>query len=224
MRRLLSRPEWAVRILKQAKADSELNERKILHALEQFDLLWDELFPAEQYRLVHLLIDRITVYPTKVNITLRPLGMVGLLHEIMPDVISPTDNPSIDGPVTIELPVLFKRHGGRKYITSPDGKEIVSPKTPKFDNSLIRAVVRGHEFLEKFDQDPNVTILTLKETEKLDHAYIAKTIRMTQLAPDIIEAILNGRQPRSLTLSQMFRPFPDNWAEQRKHFGFGIAL
>ena len=133
-------------------------------------------------------------------------------------------NPSIDGPVTIELPIIFKRHGGRKYITSPDGKEIVSPKTPKFDNSLIRAVVRGHEFLEKFDQDPNVTILTLKETEKLDHAYIAKTIRMTQLAPDIIEAILNGRQPRSLTLSQMLRPFPDSWTEQRKHFGFGISL
>lgn len=50
---------------------------------------------------------------------------------------------------------------------------------------------------------------------------IAKFIRVAQLAPDLVEAILNGRQPQPLTLSQLMRPFPDNWAEQRRHFGFG---
>jgi hypothetical protein len=43
---------------------------------------------------------------------------------------------------------------------------------------------------------------------------------MTQLAPDIIEAILNGRQPYSLSLTDFMKPFPNGWEEQRQHFGF----
>jgi hypothetical protein len=65
---------------------------------------------------------------------------------------------------------------------------------------------------------------TLAETEHLDAAYIARIIRTTQLAPDIIEALLNGRQPRTFSLSQLLRPFPDCWNEQRKFFGFAAAL
>lgn len=224
VRRLLSRPEWALRILKKVQESGKvegINERSVLHAIEQFDLLWEDLFPAEQRRLVHLLIERITVYPDKVQISLRPLGMTGLLHEIMPDVTFPTGTPSADGPVTIEIPILLKKRGGRKYITAPDGRDIVSPKTPQFDNSMMRAVIRGFEFLEKLDEDPDMTIMRMAEQEQLDHAYIAKAVRITQLAPDIIEAILNGRQPKGLTLSQLMRPFPDGWNEQRGHFGFG---
>ena len=70
------------------------------------------------------------------------------------------------------------------------------------------------------DRDPDLTIMRLAERKKLDHGYIAKTIRMTQLAPDIIEAILSGSQPQSLTLTDLLRPFPDAWQEQRQHFGF----
>ena len=57
--------------------------------------------------------------------------------------------------------------------------------------------------------------------ENLDHSYVNKFVRMTQLAPDIVQSILDGRQPQTLTLSQLMRPFPDGWSEQRSHFGFG---
>jgi hypothetical protein len=56
--------------------------------------------------------------------------------------------------------------------------------------------------------------------QKADHDHIAKTIRMTQLAPDIIETILADHQPQSLTLADLLRPFPDTWQEQRRYFGF----
>jgi hypothetical protein len=46
---------------------------------------------------------------------------------------------------------------------------------------------------------------------------------MTQLAPDIIEAILNGRQPQAMTLSELMRPVPDGWNDQRQYFGFSNA-
>lgn len=221
MRRLLSRPEWAPRIVRRAGDDGNgaLEEQKIVRALENFDLLWDELFPLEQARLIKLLVQRVEVHPDKVRISLRPVGMAGMLHEIMPDVRVTGGMPHEDAPVTIEIPVLFKRRGGRKYITAPDGSDLCAPKAPKFENNMMRAVIRGHEFQDMLDADPSLTIMKLARQEKLDHGYVAKAVRMTQLAPDIIEAVLTGRQPRTLTLSDLMRPFPNGWNEQRRHFG-----
>ena len=52
----------------------------------------------------------------------------------------------------------------------------------------------------------------------LTHMY--RVMRLTLLAPDIIEAVLNGTQPRTLTLQNVVRGFPVSWQEQRKVFGF----
>ena len=52
------------------------------------------------------------------------------------------------------------------------------------------------------------------------HGIHTKAIRMTQLSPDIIEAILKGRQPQAMTLAELMRPFPNCWNAQRTHFGF----
>lgn len=126
-----------------------------------------------------------------------------------------------DSPITIEIPVTFKMRGGRKYITTPDGGALSAPKSPRYENNMMKAIVRGHEFADTLEKEPALTIMLLAKREMLDHGYVAKTIRMTQLAPDIIESILNGRQPQGMTLSELMRPFPDGWNEQRRHFGFG---
>lgn len=222
VRRLLSRPEWAARIAANSNRQ-DMAERDIMRALSNFDGLWKELFPKEQSRILNLLIERITVHVDKIQIKFRPLGMISLLQEIMPDVRQKDFKTDTDTPVTVEIPILLKRHGGRKYITAPDGRDIVSALAPRFDPSMIRAVVRGHEMLEIMDKNPDATTKAIGKEQKLDAAYVAKYIRIAQLAPDIIEAIMNGRQPQTLTLSQMLRPFPDLWQDQRQHFGFGVV-
>jgi len=103
---------------------------------------------------------------------------------------------------------------------TPDGRDLVQPKAQKLESNMIKAIVSGHGFQDMLDRDPDLTIMKLAERKKLDHGYIAKTIRMTQLAPDVIETILDGRQPQSLTLADLLRPFPDTWQDQRRHFGF----
>ncbi len=85
---------------------------------------------------------------------------------------------------------------------------------------MIKALIQGHGFQHMLDRDPDSRVMKLAERKRLDHGYIAKSIHMTQLAPDIIEAILAGRQPQSLTLADLMRPFPDTWREQRRHYGF----
>lgn len=195
-------------------------EQKIIRALENFEQLWDELFPVEQERLVKLLIQRVVVTTTKVSIELRPVGMLGLLHEIMPDVKIEKSRPTKDSPITIEIPIKLRRRSGRKYITAPDGRDLSSYRKPKYQTNMMQAIVRGHQFSDMLDKEPDITIKHLAQREMLDHGYVAKTIRMTQLAPDIIEAILNGRQPQAMTLAELMRPFPNCWNTQRVHFGF----
>lgn len=223
MRRLLSRPEWTKKVLANPQwgdvSDPQM-EQKIIRALENFEQLWDELFPVEQERLVKLLIQRVVVTTTKVSIELRPVGMLGLLHEIMPDVKIEKSRPTKDSPITIEIPIKLRKRSGRKYITAPDGRDLSSYRKPKYQTNMMQAIVRGHQFSDMLDKEPDITIKHLAQREMLDHGYVAKTIRMTQLAPDIIEAILNGRQPQAMTLAELMRPFPNCWNTQRVHFGF----
>lgn len=223
MRRLLSRPEWTKNIINSPEWGDITNpalEKKIIRSLENFEKLWDELFPVEQERLVKLLIQRIVVSPILVRIELRPVGMVGLLHEIMPDLKSTTQQPTKDSPITIEIPIKLKRRRGRKCIIAPDGRDLSTYRKPKYQTNMMQAIIRGHQFANMLGKSPDITIKQLAERERLDHGYVAKTIRMTQLAPDIIEAILNGRQPEAMTLAELLRPFPNCWNEQRVHFGF----
>ena len=97
---------------------------------------------------------------------------------------------------------------------------LIAPKAQRFESNMIKAIVHGHEFLHMLDRDSDLTIMKLAERRKLDHGYIAKAIRMTQLAPDIIEKIIEGQQPQSLSLADLMRTLPDGWQEQRRHFGF----
>jgi site-specific DNA recombinase len=223
MRRILSRPEWSKRVIDKVGSilnDKKPDDTKIMKALQNFDVIWDELFPIEQQRLAKLLIKRVTIHPKKVIISMRPFGIAGLVHEMLPDADIKIDNPTEDTPLDITIPVNFKMRGGRKYITTPEGTDLSSTRQVKFENNIMKAVVSGHRYQDMLDRDQNLTIKTLAQQEKLDHGYIAKSIRMTQLAPDIIEAILNGKQPHSLSLTDFMKPFPNGWDAQRKHFGF----
>lgn len=63
----------------------------------------------------------------------------------------------------------------------------------------------------------------LAEKEKISSSYLARILRLTLLAPDIVETILDGRQPKGLWLADFMEPFPAEWDEQRRRFGFVAA-
>ena len=62
----------------------------------------------------------------------------------------------------------------------------------------------------------------MAEQKKLDSSHMSRILRLTLLAPDIIVAILDGRQPESLTLGDLIEPFPSLWTEQRENWGFPV--
>jgi site-specific DNA recombinase len=83
IRHLLTTPEIIVRTWRASREhDPSVTEGEVRHALTSLDPLWDELFPAEQARIVQLLVERVSVAENGINIALRPDGLSSLLQDL----------------------------------------------------------------------------------------------------------------------------------------------
>jgi hypothetical protein len=122
-----------------------------------------------------------------------------------------------DGTITVHIPISFKRHGGRKYIIAPEGIPD-QYALPKGKESLLKAIGRAFAWQTMLDSDAALTHDDIAETANLPRSYVSRVMRATLLAPDIIEAILDGRQPKHMTLTDLTR-MPSDWNEQREYFG-----
>jgi hypothetical protein len=120
--------------------------------------------------------------------------------------------------LTIRIPMRLQRRGGRKLIVTPEGAAVPTPK-PSRDDTLIKALVRAHRWRRRIERGRAKSITDLAEQEGVTDAYVCRLLPLTCLAPDIVEAILDGRQPRGLRLSEMLGNGPLHWGEQRARWG-----
>jgi hypothetical protein len=116
--------------------------------------------------------------------------------------------------VTVEVPFTIRKRGGRKQVITPDGASAwVSPRT-RIDNTMIKAIARGFRWRKLLETGVYGTIEEIAAAEKINSSYVSRLLRMTLLAPYIVEAVLDGRQPTKVTLALLMRPFPVAWEEQ----------
>jgi hypothetical protein len=84
---------------------------------------------------------------------------------------------------------------------------------------LIRALARAHRWNRMLEQGRYRSIAEIAEGEKIDRSFVSRLLRLTLLAPDIQEAILEGRQPKGLQLEALMGAMPEEWGEQRANVG-----
>ncbi|WP_085440400.1 hypothetical protein [Magnetofaba australis] len=125
--------------------------------------------------------------------------------------------------IIVHIPVQLRRKGGRKQLIAPDGS-YWRPPAPRVDEAMVRALARAHKWRRQLDSGEVASAQDLAKTENIDGSYLARVLRLTLLAPDIIEAILDGRQPKSLSLADLMKTLPVEWSGQREVLGFGVAL
>ena len=101
--------------------------------------------------------------------------------------------------LTVQIPVKFRMHRAGKQIVTPSG-EAWAP-APRVDSALVQAIVRAHRWRELLETGKYDTAADLAKAEKVNDSYLSRVLRLTLLAPDIVEAILDGRQPRPLELN-----------------------
>jgi hypothetical protein len=117
--------------------------------------------------------------------------------------------------LTIRIPIRLQRRGGRKLIMRPEGSPVPTPK-PRPDQTLIKALVRAHRWRRKIESGRAKSITDLAEQEGVTDAYVCRLLPLTCLAPDIVEAMLDGRQPKGLRLPEVLGNGPVTWEEQRR--------
>jgi hypothetical protein len=122
--------------------------------------------------------------------------------------------------LTIRIPIRLQRRGGRKLIMTPEG--VAAPaRKPSRDETLVKALVRAHRWRRRIESEQAESITDLAEQEGVTDAYVCRLLPLTCLAPDIVEAVLDGRQPKGLRLAEMLGNGPLDWGEQRVSWCFG---
>jgi hypothetical protein len=119
--------------------------------------------------------------------------------------------------VTVRVALSIHKRGGRKLVLVPDGTSTLKPPRHRIDNSMVKAIARAFRWRERLENGTHATIAEIAAAEKINASYVGRILRLSILAPDIIEAILNGGQPAELQLDRLLRRFPVGWQEQRTH-------
>ncbi len=83
------------------------------------------------------------------------------------------------------------------------------------DCALVKALARAQRWQRMLESGECASFTELAATEKIDRSYLCRVLRLTLLAPEIVEAILDGRQPEGMTLRALMKGFPAEWQEQR---------
>jgi len=116
--------------------------------------------------------------------------------------------------LTVRVPLAVRKpRGGRKLILTPGG---MAPRgASAADTTLVKALARAFRWRRMLETGRYGTIDELAAAEKINSSYVSRLLRLTLLAPDIVEAILDGRQPDGMTLPALMEPFPVEWTRQR---------
>ena len=83
---------------------------------------------------------------------------------------------------------------------------------------MVKAIARAFRWREMLEDGTYATIAEIAVAEKINECYVGRVLRLTLLAPDTVEAVLNGRQPPEITLAVLMQRFPVGWKRQRAKF------
>lgn len=119
--------------------------------------------------------------------------------------------------ITVRVPLTIRRRPGRKTVVTPvRGSGEALPT--RADPALVKALARAFRYQRLLDEGRFASISEMAAEERIERGYLGSLLRLTLLAPDIVEAMLNGRQPKSLQLSQVAENFSVSWEAQRQAF------
>ena len=117
--------------------------------------------------------------------------------------------------LTVLVPLAVRQRGGRKMTLAPAGTTAAAALQPSADVTLVKALARAFRWRRLLEAGRYGTLDDLAAAEKINSSYVSRVLRLTPLAPDIVEAILDSRQQEGMALPTMMAPFPVEWEGQR---------
>jgi hypothetical protein len=127
--------------------------------------------------------------------------------------------------VTVTVPLTIRRRGGRKQIIGPDGAQVragsdaAGVAETRGDPVLVKALARGFRWRRMLEEGRYASIRELAAAEGVDRAYVGRVLNLTLLAPEVVEAALDGRQSEGPTIADLLPSVNlsliDNWKHSR---------
>lgn len=117
--------------------------------------------------------------------------------------------------VSVHVPMTFRQRGGQKLVVVPND----APQTPtrgRDESPLVKVLVRAFYWKRLIDTGEYATLADLAAAERVNKSYLSKVLRLTLLAPEIVETILDGKVPDDLPIERLLRPFTLEWELQRR--------
>ncbi|MBY6003653.1 hypothetical protein KUV62_07030 [Salipiger bermudensis] len=112
--------------------------------------------------------------------------------------------------VTVRIPFRLVKRGGRKEMQLPEG----APQRRRTDSTLVKALARAFRWKRMLETGAFATVAELAAHEGIAPSYMTRLLRMTLLAPEVVQTILDGRQGAEMTLARILEPFPIEWEYQ----------
>ena len=158
VQKLLSAPELIAPTWATAKqGNGEITEREVTVLLADFATVWDELFPAEQARIVQLLVERVDVQEDALEVRIRAEGLASLVGELRQHereeggMMSGVETRLDGSTLVVRIPMRFQRRGGRKRIVAPTGSAIV-PAPSRSPTARWKALARAWRWQRMLDE------------------------------------------------------------------------
>src|SRR3981189_3064280 len=92
----------------------------------------------------------------------------------------------------VRVPLPLRRRGGRKFVVGPGGIAWTGRRVV-VDNTIVKAVGRAHRWKAMLESGGYSSVTELAKAEKINLSYLCRVLRLVLLAPDIAEALLDGK-------------------------------
>ena len=117
--------------------------------------------------------------------------------------------------ISVRVPMTFRKRGGRKRVIAPNG-ETWSPSRQRIDSTMVKALARAFRWRRMLETGVVATVTEIAAKEQINPSYVSRVLRLTLLAPEIVESIVEGRQPTTLTAEALTRRIerPLSWCAQ----------
>ena len=113
--------------------------------------------------------------------------------------------------ITVRVPLTVRSRPGRKTVVTSGGHT-----TTRADPAIVKALARAFRWKRMLEDGKQTSITEIGGAEKVDRSYVGAILRLTLLAPEIVQGIMDRRQPPDLTLPRLLEPWPMEWCDQRR--------
>ncbi|MGE3988620.1 recombinase family protein [Pseudorhodoplanes sp.] len=174
--------------------------------------------PESDRLLFRSLLSRVEVGNTSVNVDVSQASLAALLESNHTELPRDSTTGSSGPHLTLKIPVQLARVGEQMKLLVENGDDNREP-----DMALLKVLTRAYDIQQRLCDNPTITVREIARQDQITSNYLYVVLRLRWLAPDIVTAIVNGRQPRQLSTKRLMRlaaKLPIDWAAQRTLLGF----